>query len=100
MTTELREVPPEAIIMEKIATLQSHLLSNHPQMPMLLFEIHKALKENPAVVTLLPEDQIHVIINGLEKQTNTYLAQTLTKAKGPAKEKLKNVKNSDLGFDD
>lgn len=87
-------------IVEKITLLQEQLLANHPQMPLLLREIHRTIKENPATVTLLEEEQICSIVNGLEKQTNTFLAASMTKSTASKTKALKNVKSSDLGFDD
>lgn len=95
-----QELTVEEQIVGKIAELKEKLLANHPQMPVLLHEIHRTLKENPACVTLLPEDAIPIIVNGLEKQTNTYLAAMLTKSSAVKNKSLKNVKSSDLGFDD
>jgi|SRR6188768_2062042 len=88
------------LISGKIQELQSQLLANHPQMPVLLSEIHRTLKNNPAVVTLLEEDEIAVIVNGLEKQTNTYLVQSMTAAKGSKNKALAKTSAKDLGFDD
>lgn len=87
------------IITAKISELKEKLLANHPQMPVLLREIHKVLKEDPATVTLLDEDAICTIINGLEKQTNTSIVQSMTTKSSAAKTKaLKNVTSDDLGF--
>ena len=69
------ELTQHEIITSKIAELQTSILTAHPQMPLLLREIHKQLKEDPTIVTLLKEEQIKVVINGLEKQTQTYLSQ-------------------------
>lgn len=98
--TATAELTVEETILGKISDLREKLLTNHPQMPLLLHEIHRTLKENPACVTLLPEDAIVCIVQGLEKQTNTYLAHTLTKSSSAKTKSLKNVKSSDLGFDD
>lgn len=86
------------LISAKITELQEKILANHPQMPILLREIHSTLKNDPAVVTLLQEEEIAVIINGLQKQTNTYLVQSMTAAKGSKTKALKNVTADDLGF--
>lgn len=88
------------IIQANIAKLQEALLAKHPQMPTLLREIHRQLKDDPATVTLLSEDEIKTVVQGLEAQTGTFIAQSMTGAKGAATKKLKNVKSSDLGFDD
>jgi hypothetical protein len=83
----------------KISDLEKMILASHPQMPLLLREIRNVLKENPAVVTLLDEDNIRIIVNGLEKQTNTYLAASMTKTSAGKTKALKSVTSNDLGFD-
>lgn len=96
----MAELTQHDLITAKITELQEKLLAKHPQMPLLLREIHSTLKENPAVVTLLAEDQIRIIVNGLEAQTNTYIAQSMTTKSSTAKNKaLSKVSSGDLGFD-
>lgn len=87
------------IISGKITELQEKILAKHPQMPLLLSEIHKSLKNNPAVATLLAEEDIARIVNGLEVQTNTSIAQSMTSAKGSKTKALSKVTSNDLGFD-
>jgi hypothetical protein len=87
------------LISTKIAELQEKILAAHPQMPLLLREIHSTLKNDPAVVTLLKEEEIAIIINGLQRQTQTYLVQSMTAAKGSKTKALKNTSAADLGFD-
>lgn len=67
-------------LQEKIQSLQDSLLSRHPTMPTLLREIHTALRKQPENVVILSEDQIGTIVKGLEIQTNTFLAQTVSKS--------------------
>ena len=67
-------------LQEKIQSLQDALLSRHPTMPTLLREIHTALRKQPENVVILSEDQIGTIVKGLEIQTNTFLAQTVSKS--------------------
>jgi hypothetical protein len=100
-STSLNQEPltQHQLISAKIQELQSQLLANHPQMPLLLREIHSTLKNNPAVVTLLEEDEICTIFNGLQKQTNTYLVQSMTSTKSGKSKSLKNTSAADLGFD-
>jgi hypothetical protein len=65
---------------EKVASLQDAILSRHPRMTGLLAEIHKTLKQYPENVTLMSEEEVKVIVSGLEMQTQTYLAsQTVGK---------------------
>lgn len=67
-------------IQMKIAELQEALLTAHPQMPLLLRDIHKKLKADPAQVTLLTEEEIAVIVSGLKLQTNVELASDKAKS--------------------
>lgn len=91
MSTE--QLGPGLELKEKVASLQQALLDKHPTMPHLLREIYKNLKAQPENVTLLTEEEIKVIVNGLEKQTNTELVAAVTKTKtsSSAKAKLNNV---------
>ena len=82
-------------IREKILSLQTALTNQHPTMPTLLREIWKTLKENPDQVTLLEEDQIEVIVNGLKKQTNTEIVTAALKSKSGTKS-LKSISLADL----
>jgi hypothetical protein len=66
-------------------------------MPTLLREIHTTLRKQPENVTLLSEEEIKVIVNGLQKQTGVELVQAVTKAPGKTAA-LKN-KIKDLGVD-
>lgn len=84
-------ISPEELTM-KIAELQDCIISAHPRMPLLLKDIHTALKTDPENVTLLTEEQIEIIVSGLEKQTQTEItAATLKK-----KVSLKNTSLADL----
>lgn len=95
----MAEITQHQMISAKLSELREQLLANHPQMPLLLRDIHRVTKEDPSTVTLLAEEDILAIVNGLERQTNTYIAQSMT-AKSPSKTKaLRNVSSTDLGFD-
>jgi hypothetical protein len=85
-------------VQANILSLQSALLSQHPSMPTLLHQIHKQLKNDPATVTLLTEDEIRSTVQGLEAQTNTVLAESLTKTSSAKSKSLSKVSSSDLGF--
>ena len=66
-----------------IAELETALLEAHPEMPVLLRKIHSKLREDPELVTLLTEEEIATVINGLKVQTNVSISST----KKPAGEK-------------
>lgn len=86
------------LIQEKIASFQAALLEKHPRIPTLLQEIHQALKAQPENVTLLSEDEIRVVVNGLEHHTNTFLAQSVvsSKSKQGSTARLKNLSEDDI----
>ena len=67
-------------LQEKITSLQAAILDKHPTMPTLLREIHTALRKQPENVVILGEDEIGIIVKGLEIQTNTFLADTVSKS--------------------
>lgn len=69
-------------VQEKILTLQQQLLTSHPQLPTLLRDIHKQLKEDGEIVTLLTPEEIGILVSGLKVQTQTVIA---TKTAGSKK---------------
>ena len=86
------ELPIE--LQNNILALQNAVQKRLPDMPNLLSKIHKALKADPDNVTLLSEEQVAILFNGLEMQTGAYIATTLSKSKSLTK-KLK-----ETGLDD
>lgn len=83
-------------LQEKILSLQTAILEKHPTMPTLLREIHTALRKQPENVIVLPEESIQIIVRGLEVQTNTFLAETVSKS---AKSSSKVASIKKLGAD-
>ena len=81
------------------ARLEEALLAKHPTKPTLQREMHKQLKEDPATVTLLAEEEIATVVRGLESQTNTFIAASMVSPKSAASKALKKVTSNDLGFD-
>lgn len=81
-------------VAESIEDLRSKLLTQHPEMPLLLRKIHQTLKADPDVVTLLSDDQISVIVNGLSKQTQTTIATSISS--GKKGKSIKSIGISDL----
>lgn len=66
-------------IQSTIQELQEALLSAHPEMPSLLRKIHTKLKADPELVTLLSEEEIAQVINGLKVHTNVSLVSSSAK---------------------
>jgi len=81
---------------EKVAELSAALLVRHPKMPTLLREIHMTLSKYPEQVTLMSEDDIKVVVEGLKIQTGVEFAATATK---PAASKSLAAKIGKLGAD-
>ena len=76
-------------IQESILSLREALITANPGMPTMLRTIHTALRADPAIVTLLTEEECGTIVAGLMKQTNTIIAAGAVK--GGAKKSLKNI---------
>ena len=83
------------LLQEKVQELSAALLARHPKMPTLLREIHQTLSKYPEQVTLMSEDDIHVVVEGLKVQTGVEFAATATKSSG----KSLTAKISKLGVD-
>lgn len=85
-------------IKQNIAAISQALLSNNPTLPVLLATIKRTLKNDPQLVTLLSEEDICAIVQGLDRQTGNYLANAMVKSKTSENKKLKNATAADLGF--
>lgn len=85
-------------IKSKLDELQQALLTAHPTMPSLLREIHKTLKAQPEQVTLMTPEEIAIVVQGLEKQTNSHLAASAMKTTKTKKEALSKMGSDDFGF--
>ncbi len=91
---------PYEQLQEKVLSLDSAIKSRHPTMPTLLQEIWRALKAQPENVTLMTEEEIGIVVSGLQQQTNTSLAQSVVKAsKSASANKSVAAKISQLGLD-
>lgn len=85
-------------IKTKLDELEQVLLSNHPTLPTLLRDIHKTLKAQPDIVTLMSEEEIALVVQGLTKQTNSKLVESTLKPSASKKASLKKVTSDELGF--
>ena len=72
----------------KIATLQDALDKAMPNFRTLLSDIHTALADNPACVTLINDDQIATIVAGLSRQASIDLEANTVKPRKKAAGKL------------
>ena len=80
-------------VQEKLAHLEQALLYKTPNMPGLLRTIHKQLKADPDVVTILSEDECAILVRGLKAITKTEIATT---AKAKSKKALSKMTVEDL----
>ena len=67
-----------------ILDLQQRLLTNHPQIPTLLREIHSHHLKDREVVTLLDEEEISIIVNGLKRQAMMEATVAMIGKKAPS----------------
>ena len=75
----------------RIASLESAILATHPTLPVILREIHKQLRDDPAIVTLMTPEEIRVVVSGLKLQTKVEITQAAVKKRIP-----KNISLMDL----
>lgn len=87
---------PTEQIQEKLLSLQEAIATANPRMPVLLQEIHRAVKNDPACVTVLSEDELAILVLGLK--THTAVSIVTTAPKAAAKRSLSKVTTDDLGF--
>lgn len=93
-TTPENESPQAFEVREKLAQLEEALLSATPNMPTLLRDIHRNLKADPDLCTILSEEECSILVNGLKKVTATEIAATVVKKKGG--KAMKNITIADL----
>ena len=74
------------------------LLTNKYFRQTLLKDIHRTLKAQPEQVTLMSEQELHMVVQGLMKQTNSNLAAAAMKPARAKKESLKSMTLDELGF--
>lgn len=92
--TALLSSGPGFELIEKVTALQAALLSAHPTLPVLLRNIHTQLRADPEITTLLSEDEIGIIVNGLKRQTQVELVTTTAKPKSDNAKLKSAIKNA------
>lgn len=75
-------------VREKLLSLEAALLEKLPEMPTILRSIHKQLKADPEVVTLLTEEECSLLVRGLKKQTGAVIATAAIKGGKKAMSKM------------
>lgn len=87
------------LLKEKVAELSAAILAKHPTMPGLLREIHTTLSKYPEQVTLMGEEEIAVVVNGLKVQTGVEFAAAAASSKSTAAATNLKKKIDKLGAD-
>ena len=91
----MENLSPEVLeIKTKLAELENALLESLPTMPVILRDIHKQLKADPNIVTILSDEDCSVIVKGLKQQTQTEIVAAAVKSK--PKKSLKSMGVNDL----
>lgn len=91
----MNTIPQGFELKQKVSELQAQLLEAHPKMPDLLRIIHSQLKADPENVTLLSEEEIHVIVEAQEKITQTKVVADIVAGKKSGKS-VKKITLADL----
>ena len=81
-------------IQEKLASLAEQLLAVQSNIATLLRDIHRSLKADPDVVTILTEEECATLVKGLQKQTSTIILTAAVKK--PSKTALSKTTVDDL----
>jgi hypothetical protein len=71
-------------VKEKLAQLEALLVAGTPNIATLLRDIHRTLKQDPDVVTIMTEEECAILVSGLKQQTKTAIATKAT-SKSPKK---------------
>lgn len=94
---QFAKTPQHAALLERLTFLENALLSQDPQMPKHLAEIHKLLIGHEELSHLLSDEEIAKIMQAQQLQTNTTLAVAVgAKAKKEAKAKLSQLTLNDI----
>ena len=84
---------PTTELGKRIQELSAALLTQHPSLPVLLRDIHKRLRDDPNIVTILTEEEITTIVSGYKTHTQITSIATQMATKGKA---LKNISVDDI----
>jgi len=85
-------------VVNRIAELRAALEQMHPQMPYILLEVHKTLKDYPDTVHLLTDTERSVIVQACFKHSGVVIAASNRRAGKTADgtKKLKDVSVNDI----
>lgn len=94
MSAQLDPTSLEFAIKEQLAALDEALEKKITNVAAILRPLHANLKKDPALVTLLTDEECSIIARGLAVQTNTNITTKLITSKRP--KALSKVSVSDL----
>ena len=75
-------------IRDRMAELEESLNNSIPGFEHILSDIHKSLRDDPEIVTLLDPEEIAIIVRGLSAHANTVITTAKTKPKASRKKKV------------
>jgi hypothetical protein len=81
-TTTPIQTPQQSAILQRLGVLEAALLAQDPEMPKHLGEIHRLLITHEELTHLLKDEQIAVIMEAQQLQTNTTLVASVTGTAG------------------
>jgi len=81
----------------RISELEQCLLSQHPQLPTYLKQIHAELLKSPELVHIMTNEQRSILIKALEKQSGISVFTAL-KAKKPSAKAMAGATLQDFGL--
>lgn len=74
--------------LDKVNQLEEALLERHPLLPNLLREVYTALRKQPENAVLANEEELAIIVQGLDQQTGAALATlAVSQSKKPSAKK-------------
>lgn len=84
-------------IQSRLSELENALVSQNPEFRTVLRKIHATLSAEPELLHLLKDEEINVIVRGIEKHSNIQIVQETEKIKKKEmKESLKNLTLDDI----
>lgn len=66
-------------VMDRLAQIEANLKQADPQLPQHMTAIHKTLLQHEELVHILPDDRIHVLMEGMQKYKQLQIVEAAVK---------------------